>query len=47
MEKIPAPAAMLKSSYPGLGPITFYNGVGLGSSELLLARGGTSSLNGL
>ena len=45
MEKIPAPAAMLKSSYPGLGPITFYNGVGLGSSELLLlARGGT--LNG-
>ena len=34
MEKIPVPAAMLKSSYPG--PITFYNGVGLRSSELLL-----------
>ena len=47
MEKIPAPAAcpvaMLKLSYPG--PITFYNGVRLGSRELLLLagefRGGT------
>ena len=39
MEKIPAPAAMLKSSYPG--PITFYNGVRLGSRELLLAQGGS------
>ena len=43
MEKIPAPAAMLKSSYPG--PITFYNGVRLGSRELLLLAQGTPRQN--